>query len=237
MGTYLPSRKFGPSEPGGAIPLSAERPTMLDSIVSRLEEDIVLGQLHPRERLIEDELIYRFRTTRHLVRQALMELDRIGLIERVPNRGAMVRSYTTEAVEQLYELRELLESEAAQRIELPLDVEALAEIKAIQADHDLAVDRVDLSAIFRANLVFHRRLFSCCANRFLAGAIEAASQRAHGIRFFSLAMRDYRDAARREHHAMIAALEHGDRQALVQLCRDHLPASKNAYISTLAVSA
>ena len=160
MGTSLPSRKFGSSEPGGAIPLSPVRPTMFDSIVSRLEEDIVLGQLHPRERLIEDELIDRFRTTRHLVRQALMELDRIGLIERTPNRGAMVRSYTAEAVEQLYELRELLESEAAQRIELPLDAEALAEIKAIQEDHDSAVDRVDLSAIFRAILAFHRRLFS-----------------------------------------------------------------------------
>jgi DNA-binding GntR family transcriptional regulator len=49
--------------------------------------------------------------------------------------------------------------------------------------------------------------------------------------------RDYRDAARREHHAEIAALEHGDCQALVQLCRDHRPASKNAYIGALATSA
>jgi DNA-binding GntR family transcriptional regulator len=210
---------------------------MIDSIVSRLEEDIVLGRLHPRERLIEDELIDRFRTTRHLIRQALMELDRIGLVERVPNRGAMVKSYTTEEVEQLYQLRELLESEAAERIELPLDAKALAEIKAIQAAHDSAVDRVDHAAIFRANLAFHRRLFSCCNNRFLADAIEAASQRAHGIRFMSLMKQEERDAARREHHAMIAALEHGDRQALVQLCRDHLPASKNAYIRTVAASA
>jgi DNA-binding GntR family transcriptional regulator len=49
--------------------------------------------------------------------------------------------------------------------------------------------------------------------------------------------RDYRDAARREHHAKMAALEHGDRQALVQLSRDHRPASKNAYIGALAASA
>jgi hypothetical protein len=99
-------------------------------------------------------LIDRLRTKRHLVGQALMELDRIGLIERVPNRGAMVRSYTAEAVEQLYELRERLESEAPQRIELPWDAEALAEIKAIQADHDSAVDRVGLSAIFPSQSSF-----------------------------------------------------------------------------------
>jgi hypothetical protein len=49
--------------------------------------------------------------------------------------------------------------------------------------------------------------------------------------------RDYRDAARREDHAKIAALEHGDCQALVQLCRDHRPAWKGAYIGALATSA
>lgn len=238
MGRVEPSGKFSSAEPGKSVRRPAvDVPATSNVIVARLEEDIVLGRLHPRERLIEDELIERFGTTRHLVRQALMELDRIGLIERVPNRGATVRSYTAEAVEQLYELRELLETEAARRIEFPFDPEALVELKAIQAEHDAAVDRVDNSAIFRANLAFHRRLFSCCNNQFLAGAIEAASQRAHGIRFMSLMTPEFREAARQEHHAMISALEQGDRERLVQLCRDHLPNSKNAYLQALATSA
>jgi DNA-binding GntR family transcriptional regulator len=90
---------------------------------------------------------------------------------------------------------------------------------------------------FRANRAFHRSLFSCCNTHFLAGAIEAASQRAHGTRFISRVKRDYRDAACRENPAKVAALEHGDRLAVVQLCLDHLPASKNAYVGALAASA
>lgn len=222
--------------PSGPLDDSEQRrakkpePVSLDAMVAALEEEIVLGRLHPRERLIEDELLTRFGVTRHVARQALIELDRMGLVERVPNRGAQVRSYTVEEVEQLYVLRALLESEAAHLIPLPLAEADLAEIKALQATHDAAVAAGDFAAIFRANLAFHRKLFSCCGNVFLSEAITAAAQRAHGIRFLVLTGPAEREAARKEHHAMIAAIEACDRDLLVRLCRDHLPASKAAYL-------
>ena len=53
----------------------------------------MLGRLHPRERLIEDELMRRFGVKRHVVRRGLADLERMGVVERVPNRGAMVRAY------------------------------------------------------------------------------------------------------------------------------------------------
>jgi DNA-binding GntR family transcriptional regulator len=209
----------------------AGRPAFsLVGIVATLEEDIVLGRLHPRERLIEEDLIDRFDATRHLVRQALMDLDRIGLIERVPNRGALVRSYTGDEVEQLYVLRDLLETNAASLIPLPLAPSKADELVALQSVHDRATERGDLTGIFRANLAFHRHLFGCCNNTFLAGAIEAASQRAHGIRFFVLTNPDGRESARLEHHAMIEAIGNNDRESLIRLCRNHLPASKAAYL-------
>lgn len=213
-----------------SAPERIREPTGLDLMVRALEEDIVLGRLHPRERLVEDDLMARFGATRHAIRQALMVLDRMGLVERVPNRGAQVRSYTAEEVNELYVLRALLETEAARLIPLPLPAADLSEIRAIQRAHDAAVEAGDFAAIFRANHAFHRKLFSCCGNRFLAHAIEAASERAHGIRFLVLTSAPEREKARRQHHAMIAALTAGDREALVDLCRDHLPASRNAYL-------
>ncbi|MCP3055496.1 GntR family transcriptional regulator, partial [Aurantimonas sp. LRZ36] len=65
-------------------------------IAAALEEEIVFGRLHPRERLIEEELASRFEAKRHIVRQALVELERLGLVERVRNRGAVVRLYSAE---------------------------------------------------------------------------------------------------------------------------------------------
>ncbi|MGY4800577.1 GntR family transcriptional regulator [Teichococcus aerofrigidensis] len=195
-----------------------------------LEEDIVLGRLHPRERLVEEELIQRFGATRHVIRLALTELERIGLVERIPHRGALVRSYAPQDVRQLYDLRELLECEAARLIPRPLPAADLAAIETLQREHDRAAGAADLAALFRANQAFHRRINDCCGNAFLATAIEAAAQRAHGIRFLASISPEAREAARREHHAMIAALRAGDGETLIALTRAHLQPSQVAYL-------
>lgn len=202
-----------------------------EDIVRAMEEDIVLGHLHPRERLIEDDLCARFDVSRHVLRQALSELERMGLIHRIPNRGAQVRKMSIEEVKQLYTLRELLETTAASQIPLPIDEEQLAELRVIQDRHDRAVQDADLVGVFRSNHEFHRKLFSLCENSFLSGAIENYAQQAHGVRFMALTNRDDRAKARDEHHAILAALAGDDQAKLVQLCRDHLPASVAAYLA------
>src|SRR5258708_37944469 len=73
-------------------------------ISARLEEDIVLGRLQPRERLVEQDLADRFGTHRAAVRQALFDLDKKGLINRVPNAGALVRSLSPHPVPRTYPL-------------------------------------------------------------------------------------------------------------------------------------
>lgn len=204
---------------------SAER------IAGILEEDVVLGRIHPRERLPEDRLMERFGVKRHVARRALAALAATGVIELVPNKGAQVRAFTPDEVCDLYALRELLETEAARQIPLPLPRVAVAQLREAQAHHDGAVSARDAGAIFRANLAFHRLLFSYCPNAFLREAVEAASRRAHGIRFASLRDPATVEQARAEHHAMIDAAEAGRRDELVRLCRDHLPASRAAYLA------
>jgi DNA-binding GntR family transcriptional regulator len=218
------------SQPGDWTGERATTRRMLDRIVAGLEEDIVLGHLHPRERLIEDELIDRFGAKRHVVRQALTVLEHMGLIERPPGRGACVRVHTERAVEQIYAMRELLEAEAARLIPLPLPEAALTRLQASQAVHDAAAQAADPAAIFRANLEFHRTLFGLCDNELLVEAVENHAQKTHGIRFHSLIDPALVARAQAEHQAMIQAIAASDRVALVQLCRAHLGPSKAAYL-------
>ncbi len=200
------------------------------SIVATIEEDIVLGRLMPRERLIEEELMARFQATRHVVRQALVELERKNVIDRIPNRGALVRAYSAEDVAKLYEMRVLLEVHAAELMALPAPAETVAALRVIQARHDAAVEAGALSAVFRANLDFHQVLFAYAGNEYLLGAILDFANRTHVIRIFSLSEPRYLERSRAEHHAMIAALESGDRPALLGLCREHLVPSREAYL-------
>ncbi|KZC98809.1 GntR family transcriptional regulator [Oceanibaculum pacificum] len=211
--------------------MTASAGRALSAIVSELEEDIVFGRLHPRERLVEEVLTERFAAKRHVVRQALVELERMGLIERHRNRGAVVKAYTPEEVQQLYVVREMLETGAARLIPLPLPADRIAALEAIQRAHDSAVAAEDMHGVFRANIAFHRALFSACDNPYLASAIEEFAQKTHAIRFYSVVKHTLLIKARDDHRAIIEALRAGDRNRLIELCRDHLLPSKQSYIA------
>lgn len=199
--------------------------------VRMLEEDIVLGQLHPRERLIEDDLIRRFGLKRHAAREVLAELARLGLVERRKNIGSEVRAFTVQEVRELYVVRELLESEAARLVPCPLAAGPLQHLIEIQHQHDAAVAREDLRAVFRSNQLFHQTLFGLCGNGVLQKAINEYARQTHPIRFSTLVDADCRQRSRQEHWAIIAALGEGRRDDLVRLCRDHLAPSRDAYLA------
>ncbi|HEX4942815.1 MAG TPA: GntR family transcriptional regulator [Usitatibacteraceae bacterium] len=208
--------------------------TSAQGAADALEEDIVLGRLHPRQRITEDELLERFGLKRHVVREVLATLERMGLVERRRNIGALVRSFTPREVRELYAMRELLETEAARRMPLPPPAAALDRLAAIQRDHDKAVARRNLREVHRTNLAFHRELFALAGNEVLENAITEYARQTHAIRFSALVSPDFREQAREEHQAMIRALAAKDRVHLVALCRRHLRPARDAYLEHLA---
>ena len=200
------------------------------SVSDELEEQIVLGVLHPRERLVEDDLCERFNLKRHVARQVLAEVERRGLVERRKNIGAVVKSYTPREVTELYALRELLEADAARRIVFPVSGDALDALEAIQAEHDEAAEAGDLRRVFRANMAFHHAFFALSESQVLTEAIREYERRTHAIRSVSIVFPQYLEKARAEHHQMIEALRTGDRESLIKLCREHLVPSRDAYL-------
>ncbi|AOY96818.1 GntR family transcriptional regulator [Cupriavidus sp. USMAA2-4] len=206
-------------------------PDALQRAIDALEEDIVFGRLHPRERLVEDDLMERFGLKRHVVRQALSALEQMGAVERRRNVGALVRAFEPEEVVELFGLRELLEAQAAALIPLPVPPVRLQALVAVQRRHDAAVAAGDAHAVFRINQQFHRELFALAGNTVLLQAIAEYARRTHPIRFGSLATAAYRERARQEHWAMIDALRAGRREELVALCRQHLQPSRDAYLA------
>lgn len=209
----------------------------LQEIVAALEEDIIFGRLLPRERLPEDRLIERFAAKRHVVRQALAELGRMGVVMRDRNRGAAVRDFSLQDVEEIYELRALLQARAAGQIPLPGSPELVAALRRIHAGHGRAVEQRELRAVYRLNNDFHNTLFGACGNRHLAEAIAHYAWLAHAIRSYRIADPVLLAQAREEHAAMIEALAAGDRQRLVRLCVEHIRPSKDAWLAARQLAA
>jgi DNA-binding GntR family transcriptional regulator len=204
----------------------------INTLVKSLEHDIIFGRLHPRERLIEDELMARFKVKRHTVRSALDRLEQMGIIQRQKNRGASVRNFSIEEVECIYEMRELLQQFAAYKIPLPASPDLIQELEEIHAAHSAAVAANDLSTVYDLNNRFHDTLFSACGNPYLVETINYLSWMAHNIRSYRIGDPANLERARQEHQLMITALKKGDRPTLVQLCIDHIIPSKEAYIKS-----
>jgi len=195
-----------------------------------LQMDLMLGRLHLRERLVEDDLILRFNATRHAVRRALDELEKEGLVQRQPNRGVRVRDFTLEEVENLYEIRDALESLAASRVRLPADPEFVAELRRLAAAHEGASEAQRYADVFRLNNAFHEKLYSGASNPELAAAIKHYSLMTQPIRSRGFADERLRQIAIREHREMVEAIERSDSKRLVRLCRDHIRWPKEFYL-------
>ena len=208
----------------------ARQPAIADVIATRLEEDIVLGRRHPRERLIEQDLCEQFNTHRADVRLALFELEKKGIIQRIPNRGAIVRDLTPNEVTEIYAVREELEVMAVRILPFPVGSSDIDKLDDIQRKHSAAIDSGDLLTVFYSNLYFHRTLFELCGNTCLIETIELLAQKVYGIRSYANAFPDALDRARRDHVDMIAALRSSNRDALIALTRRHLEPSPAAYI-------
>jgi DNA-binding GntR family transcriptional regulator len=204
----------------------------LEQVVAVLQEQIVLGRLAPGARLVEEELADQLNTKRHVLRQAFVELERFGLVERKPNRGASVRRLSLQDVSQIYAVRAILERSAAESIPLPMRKADLQAIEAGQRQHDQAVEIGDAKAVFRANFGFHRSLFATCGNPYLAAAIEDFRNKTHVVWSYAIVRPEYFRNAQREHHAMLKAIRKGDRKQLVDLCGLHLNISRHAYVET-----
>jgi DNA-binding GntR family transcriptional regulator len=203
---------------------------MRAEVVRQLEEDIVFGVLHPKEKLIEESLAARLQQKRHVIRDALEDLEAAGLVTRIPNRGAFVRELTATEVIEIYEVREILEVAAAMRTPLPAPKAVIAELRAIQKRHSAAIATGDVRAVFYLNIEFHQLQFSVCSNSKLAASIAEYAKQAHLIRAVKYAEPGHLKKVEKDHHAIIATMSGNDREALVDVVRAHLPDSRDAYI-------
>jgi DNA-binding GntR family transcriptional regulator len=212
------------------IAVKASSDLSAHDIVQRLEEEIALGILRPRERLVEEELLLRFKAKRHVIRQVLAELELMGIVDRPPNRGAMVRDIGVHEIDQIYFMRELLERTAIEVMPLPMEAGVIKTLSGLHERHCNAVKEGRLRDVFRLNLEFHQLLFAACGNAQLAEAISQFAFKAHAIRSYTIGDPALLARVCEEHARMIKLMRGTNRDALIKLVTAHKMPAKQAYL-------
>ena len=201
------------------------------TIARALEEDIIFGRLAPGTRLTEDMLLARFQVTRHFARQALVQLEGMGVVVRERNKGATVRSLSPHEVQEIYDVRELLQRQAALWIPLPVPQSLIDELTAIHEEHGQHIEAGYLRGVHETNDRFHLTLFGACGNSHLVQSIELYMRLSLPVRANSMADKASLRVSHEHHRLMIEMLKGRDNWVLAQLCVDHLQPSKRNYLT------
>lgn len=146
--------------------------TVKDRVLAAIKQAILTGALQPGERIVESKLAGELQVGTTPVREALFELESLGFVTRVANKGASVTQLTLEDAEQIFRVRAEMEGLAAQLLEeriTPADLELLrGHAEAMRS----AAAQNDLPAFYRSDLEFHRAVWRLSGNRFLAKCLE-----------------------------------------------------------------
>jgi DNA-binding GntR family transcriptional regulator len=200
-------------------------------IVESLLADVFRGQLTAGRHLVTQELAERFNVSHTPVREALIALAGVGIIDLVPNRGAVVREITAREVREVMQVRRALECEAVRlscgRIDLKelnglaLELKRLADRKVVQPARFVEQAR-------SVDNRLHDLIANSCGNRFLANELNRLKTLFRTFRDVAWIEReahnDYRRLAdeAREHLAILEALREGDRLGAARAMSRHL---------------
>jgi DNA-binding GntR family transcriptional regulator len=205
-----------------------ERPVPLrQSVYDALLELVLEGRLQPGQHLVETDLARQLGVSRQPVREALHRLEAEGWVDLRPNQGAFVHVPTDQEVDQLLDVRELLEMETARLAAKAPTTDQLARLREICQQGQAAVQAGDTLRFVAVNNQFHAELARMAGNTVLAELAEIVGRRVRWYYRLVAPLRGHDSCA--EHLDIVAALEAGDAQRASSLAREHTERTRSAY--------
>lgn len=201
----------------GARPV--RRANMLRDAIA---QEIATGEIAPGERLDEVALSRRFGVSRTPIREALMQLGTMGLVEMQPHRGAFVRKVGIAELVEMIEVMAELEGMCARLAARRMSSEEIDVLERIHLDCAAAAESGDPDAYYYENERFHRALYAGCHNNFLMEEAVRLHERTKVYRRLQLRVRGRIENSFSEHAAVVETIRAGDPRAAERAAREHV---------------
>ncbi len=199
-----------------------ERTTLRSQVTEQLREAILGGALKPGERIVEVDLARRMGISRGPLREAIQRLREEGLVECVDGRGAFVKELSLSDIEELYQVRAVLEGLAARLATERLSAAEREQLRGQVPEMWEAARKGDVAALARLNRQFHGHLLQASGNSYLINSLS----RLYGLqRMVSVVQRRYLEdlpAMVAAHEAILDCVLGGDAEGAERLMRGHI---------------
>jgi DNA-binding GntR family transcriptional regulator len=196
----------------------------------RLRDSILHGQLVPGEVYNEMTLAKDLGISRTPVREALLELSAQGLVIFLPRKGVLVKHFTKKDVEEIFELRRVIELAATEKVtgrEPPCD---LSKLKKHLDDQRKAVVKKDFTGFMKADRAFHATFCDLTDNRRLSQIIENIRDLIHFMGMQGLGTTGRAEVVIQEHERVLKAVAQRDPFKARKEMEHHLNLSEQAVL-------
>ena len=203
-----------------------------EKICQMLRNDILLGTYHPGEKLDVNKLVSEYGVSRTPIRDALNVLQREGLIEILPRIGYFVSRITIKDIEDVFQLRLIVETASAELAARLISEEELDYLEHLTSRY-MAGDVQTYKDFLAENRIFHYRIALATGNRRIAEVVDNLLNQMYRLLILRLDLRENADEMLTEHHRLLDALRRRDTAAARLAMHEALQNAQEAVMQSI----
>lgn len=191
-----------------------------------LRKDILQGKLRQGKKLTEQQICEEYHVSRTPVREAFKQLELEGLIETIPNRGAFVIGFSSQDIEDIYELRKSYEVLAVKWAIERITNEEFEKLKEAFEFMEFYTHKGDAEKMLNINMNFHELIYRSSHNRMLYHVLSSYQVYIKQSKIAPHDVSGYLDEVLLEHGAIFKAFQSKDTEAGIAAVSRHLDHAK-----------
>lgn len=209
--------------------------SLKDRVYQNIKFQIIIGTLKPGTRLPEEELSRAMNISRAPIREAFNRLEKEGFVTIIPRRGAAVSKVTAQIIEDLFEIRETLESLAVKNSIGKIPIEELEKIgDGFRKFINKSTEPENCIRYLALDKKFHDLLSQNCGNKKLIYLLADLQEQIHWLRNISLKRITFAGSVR-EHLAIIEAIQKKDKKLILESLIQHLKRAKRSSLEAIDI--
>lgn len=196
--------------------------TLRGLAVDRLRQAIVSGHFKGGDRLVERALCEQLGVSRSIVREAIRYLEAEGLVENLPRSGPVVARLDWQDARQIYDIRRLLEADAAAECARIADEAVQNRLRAALEDLNRTFSEGSSAHLYEATTAFYEVIFSSAGHNIAWGIVQRLNGRISRLRALTLASTNRRISGPAHMARICDAICAGQPEAAATAVNDHL---------------
>ena len=208
--------------------------TLRELTLDKLRGAIVQGYFKPGARLVERTLCDELGVSRTVVREVLRHLETEGLVEIIARQGPVVARLDPSQVGEIYELRSLLEANAARACAERATPGLVARLREIRRHIEAAFAAGDVPRVLDHTEHFYEAFFDGAGKLVSLGVVKSLNARINRLRALTIATPGRSQESNREMNALLDAIERGDGNAAAAASCAHIERTAELALQVLA---